>query len=80
MLGATRVAVDLPVECPAGAPIGEQLAGAGCRCRVTDTDILSATDPSSLGSFCLDPNGYRTCPVWQADKEASWKHQPVLAP
>lgn len=79
LLGATRTDRDLPVACPAGSGIGEKLEGAGCQCRVTDTPVLSAIDPSSLESYCLDGDGYRECPAWKADKEATWKRQDALA-
>jgi hypothetical protein len=86
MLGEVRVAVDLPLVCPAALPIGEKLAGSGCRCRVTDTDVLSGTDPSSLKKFCtarsLTPveigdevvvGGYDTCPAYRKDREHQWE-------
>lgn len=79
LLGSTRVAHDLPVACPAGLPIAERAAGAGCRCRITATDLLSATDPSSLEAFCLSPQGYRSCPVWRHEKDAIAAGRPEMA-
>lgn len=64
-----RVVADLDIPCPAGVPIGEVLAGSGCFCRVTQSVLASATDPSSLGAFCTHRDGYQRCPVWRSDNE-----------
>jgi len=68
-VGLDRV-FDPHVTCPAGEPIGEALAGSGCRCRIERNSLLSATDPTSLVRWCL--GDYDTCPTWQADKEHEW--------
>lgn len=62
---------DAAIQCPAGLPIGETLKGSGCVCRIEDSELLSASDPSSLQRFCL--NDYQDCPTWQAEKD--WIHK-----
>lgn len=61
---------DFPVECPAGVAIGLGKGGSsGCHCRVEDSDILAAENPSSLMAYCLSAQGHKRCPTWQAEKE-----------
>lgn len=67
--GLPRV-FDAVVECPAGEPIGEALAGSGCACRIEESALMAATDPSTLTAFCL--GRYIECPTWQADKHRIW--------
>lgn len=88
----SRQAIDLPVVCPAGVGIGEKLEGCGCRCRVTDSDVLSGTDPNSLIRFCLAApfeaveittgekvtGGYTLCRAWRDDKERAWAGRPSV--
>lgn len=70
--GLPRV-FDAVVQCPAGEPIGEALAGSGCACRIEESALMAATDPSTLIAFCL--HDYQTCPTWQADKQRIWAAQ-----
>lgn len=71
MLGDGLRQIDVPVTCPAGVPIGERLEGGGCFCKITETPVLSALDPSSLRAFCA--GDHKQCPVWRRDKEATWE-------
>ena len=64
-----RVVTLLEIPCPAGEPVVETLGGSGCHCRVEDSVIVSALDPSSLGRFCVARDGYLRCPTWQAETE-----------
>ena len=73
LVGSTRLAEDVPIACPAGVAVGESARGAGCHCRVTDSEVSSASDPSSLLAFCANPDGYVRCPVWRAEKEQRWE-------
>ena len=68
-----RVVRDLEIPCPAGVPIGETLAGSGCHCRIENSVIVSALDPSTLGRFCTPRGGYLLCPTWQAEKHRIWQ-------
>lgn len=60
-------------ECPAADLVGEAASGTGCVCRITHDLVSSRLNQSTLGRYCFNPDGgYRTCPTWQADREADW--------
>lgn len=52
----------------------ETIEGSGVHCEVTDSEITAVADPSSILQFCCS-SGYRTCPVWMAEKERIWAEQ-----
>lgn len=74
---ARRSVEDLEITCPAGAPVGEVLAGSGCYCRITRRNVATATDPSTLGAFCTF--GYQDCPAWVDDKHRIAERRARLA-
>jgi hypothetical protein len=73
-----RVVADLPIECPAGTPLGEESRGAGCRCRITDSNVTTGADPSTLIAHCMSEDGYLECPVWKDDRERAWARRESL--
>ncbi len=65
-----RLIDDADVVCPAGCAAR---AGTGVMCRVEGDVIDARANPTSVARFCLGDN--RTCPSWQAEKEAHWAEQ-----
>lgn len=63
---------DLPVVCPAGERIVETLEGPACRCRIEQSIISAAKDPSSLAGFCMGVHAM--CPTWREARQAEWAH------
>lgn len=63
-----RIVADLPVVCPAGAPVGETLRGSGVRCRIEHSSLLTVGHTRSLRAFCC--GDYQACPTWRAHREA----------
>lgn len=60
---------DVETACPAGAVIGETIQGSGCRCRVEHESLTATSSPTSLILYCLNRDGYKRCPTWQAEKK-----------
>jgi hypothetical protein len=47
---------ELPILCPAGAPLALANDGSpGCRCRVEDSTLTTRDAPASIVRFCADP-------------------------
>jgi hypothetical protein len=56
------------VTCPAGAPIALSEAGSpAVVCRVTDSLVSVARDPSAFASYCT--GDHTGCPVWREDRD-----------
>lgn len=86
----TREVVDVLPMCPAGAPVGETLAGSGCLCRITGNVLTTGENPSSLRAFCWNripdaraethdgavvEHGYQNCPPWRFNRNAELEHK-----
>lgn len=65
-----------PVICPAGEKIENEGVPA-CHCRIEDSVVSAALDPSSLTKFCL--GDHTTCPTWRFDRDQFYGRRLKLA-
>ena len=68
---------DKPVVCPAGVRYDDALKGPSCFCRIEESEITCAEQPTTLFRYCQ--GDYTECSTWRSDKEAAWERRATLA-
>jgi hypothetical protein len=73
---------ELTVACPAGTPVDPPGEGPSCVCGVIEREnthgafigdhvdalVSGLREPTTLAAYCMNADGYRICPVWQANQ------------